>query len=83
MISCLSAWASIVRGHFSRAFDFSLPLCSRISEFALGVIKGIPIVGHLIMGIDWLISTCVKREVTKPTFVSDIVGLLKTEKVAG
>ncbi|AAF38152.1 DUF562 domain-containing protein [Chlamydia pneumoniae] len=83
MASCLSAWFSIVREHFYRAFDFSLPFCARITEFVLGVIKGIPVVGHIIVGIEWLVSRYLESFVTKPTFVSDVVSLLKTEKVAG
>ncbi|BAA98662.1 DUF562 domain-containing protein [Chlamydia pneumoniae] len=83
MTHCLHGWFSVVRHHFVQAFNFSRPLYSRITHFALGVIKAIPIVGHLVMGVDWLISHCFERGVSHPGLPSDIAPILKVEKIAG
>ncbi|WP_162295474.1 DUF562 domain-containing protein [Chlamydia serpentis] len=81
--SFISSWFSVVRQHFIRAFDFTRPLCSRITDFALGVIKAIPVVGHVIIGVEWLISSCRERVVRKTKFTSEVASILKVEKTQG
>ncbi|SPN73590.1 Protein of unknown function (DUF562) [Chlamydia serpentis] len=81
--SFIFSWASAVRQHFIRAFDFTHPLYSRITNFALGVIKAIPILGHMIVGVEWLISSCREGVVRKATFTSEVASIVKVEKIRG
>ncbi|CRI48235.1 Uncharacterized protein BN1224_PB2_A_04760 [Chlamydia pneumoniae] len=82
-IPYISSWISTVRQHFVKAFDFSRPFCSRVTNFALGVIKAIPIVGHIVMEMEWLVSSCVAGIITRSSFTSDVVQIVKTEKALG
>ncbi|SPN73588.1 Protein of unknown function (DUF562) [Chlamydia serpentis] len=79
----LHSWFTTIRYHFVQAFDVSRPLYSRITDFALGIIKAIPIVGHIFIGIEWLISCCRKQAVSQPIFSSDVAKILKVERRVG
>lgn len=83
MACYISIWISTVKQHFIRAFDFTRPLGSRITNFALGVIKAIPILGCVVIGVSWLVSTCSARRFGKPAFTSDVASIVKIEKTRG
>ncbi|ANH78254.1 hypothetical protein Cs308_0083 [Candidatus Chlamydia sanziniae] len=50
-----------------------MSLCSRISNFALGVIKSFPVLGPLYVCLEKMVSDFKTRSLTKPRFVSDIM----------